>query len=72
MPKFKLKSQHFINGVLLEAGTEIGEGTSVPFSGRPSAEMEGLDDAGKKAVAERLKTFMEPFSKLPMTVAEDK
>lgn len=65
-PRYRLKSQHYINGLLLEAGTEIGEGTEVPFTAPPSAEMEGVNDEGKKLVAARLKTFMIPVESIPI------
>lgn len=48
--KYRLRSQHFIHGALLEAGTVIGDGTPYPFADKPSTEMEGLDRASKEAV----------------------
>lgn len=65
MARFKLTAPHYIDGHSLPAGTEIGEGTDFPFSGRPSASMVGVDDEGKKAVEARLKTYIDPDRGLP-------
>lgn len=59
MPRYKLLSQHYINDTLLEAGTEIGEGTSVPFSGPPSHEMVGCDPESEKLAKKRRDTFID-------------
>ena len=73
MPKFKLTAQHYLhdaagNAVLVEEGTVVGDGCAIPFKGRPSLNMEGADDAGKKAVEDRLKNALRPIESLPMTL----
>ena len=56
--RFKLTSQHYISDCLLEAGTEIGDGTPYAFRDAdkkplpPTAEMEPLDDEAKRLFAE--------------------
>jgi hypothetical protein len=59
MPRYRLLSPHYINDMLLEAGTEVGEGTQVPFSGRPSAEMEGCDPESEKLAKARRDNFID-------------
>jgi len=55
--RFRLLAVHYIDDRLLEPGTEVGDGTSVPFrypDGKmrlPSTEMEGVDEEGRAAVA---------------------
>ena len=66
MARYKLLEPHYLNERLLEAGVEVGDGTSIPFIGRPSAYMEGVDDEGKKKVEDRLKTFLHPNTSLPI------
>lgn len=51
MPKYRLLVPHYINDQLLPEGTEVGDGTKVPFDARPSLDMEGLDEASMKLVA---------------------
>lgn len=53
--KFKLTGRHYIDDRLLEAGKEIGDGTDVPLPEDfvPSMQMEGVDEEGKRMVAER-------------------
>ena len=58
MPKFKLTSPHYLrdasgNFVYLEEGTVVGDGTPIPYEGRPSLNMDGADEAGVKAIAAR-------------------
>lgn len=52
MAKYRLLAQHVIAGGVREAGTEVGDGTNIPFDAEPTPHMEGLDAAGKRAVAE--------------------
>ena len=71
MARYKLLSPHFIDGQYLEAGTEVGDGT--PFSiTKPSIEMEGVDDAGKKAVEERAMTYGSLEKALPIKLKDSK
>ena len=51
MAKFKLLRKHFIGDSLVEEGTVVGEGTSWPGV-KVGREMEGVDDEGKRLVAE--------------------
>jgi hypothetical protein len=71
MPKFKLTAPHYLNNdqgqtVYLEEGTVVGDGTAIPFTGRPSMNMEGVDEAGKKAVEARMKGQVMPLEELPV------
>lgn len=71
MPKFKLTAPHYLydssgNAVFVEEGTVVGDGCAIPFKGRPSLNMEGVDDAGKKAVEERMKNVLLPVDSLPV------
>lgn len=47
--RYRLLTPHMIGGHYLDAGTEVGEGTSYPMA-EPSNQMAGVDDAGKEAV----------------------
>ena len=52
MPKWRLLEKALIaengnHGVVYEAGTEIGDGTQVPFSGEPGPHMEPLDEGAR-------------------------
>lgn len=49
--RYRLLSQHMIGGHLLEAGTEVGEGTGYPVY-EPSNQMEGVDEAAKGRINE--------------------
>ena len=82
MPRqFRLLAQHYINDMLLEEGTIIGEGTQVPFTHPdgsprpPSLDMEGLD-AATKAEVEKIQAAAQwgknPIEHLPMTMGEGK
>ncbi len=71
MPKFKLTAPHYLNdaegnAVYLEVGAIVGDGTPVPFKGRPSLNMVGVDDASQKLVDERLKNALVPVESLPI------
>ena len=50
MARYKLMERAVIDGQLLEAGTEIGEGTQYPFDGKPGPYMQPLDSAARLAV----------------------
>lgn len=54
MPRFRLKSQHYINDTLLEAGEVVGDDLPHPhtFKGPPSNEMDGVDEESQKIVDE--------------------
>ena len=61
--KYRLRGQHLYHGDrLLEAGTEVGTDTPWPWPDKPSPLMEGIDDAGKKAV---LDLHKEMYNRLP-------
>lgn len=70
--RFKLLAQHYIDDRLLEPGTEVGDGTSVPFrfpdGSRmvPSTEMEGVDEEGVKAVEDVRSRSFPMFADLQM------
>src|SRR4051812_325787 len=49
--RYRLLSQHMIGGHLLEAGTEVGEGTGYPVY-EPSNQMEGVDETAKGRINE--------------------
>lgn len=74
--RFKLLVTHYIDDQLLEAGTEIGDGTSVPFrypdnsprTPSPEGQMEGLDDEGKAMVAAITARSTVPLSELALNV----
>jgi len=56
--RYRLTATHYIGDCLLEAGTEIGDGTAYAFRGAdgkplsPTPEMEPLDDEAKRLFAE--------------------
>lgn len=51
--KYKLLADHLFPGdMYLVSGTIVGDGTQYPFEGRPSFNMEPLDDAARAAVEE--------------------
>ena len=52
MAKYRLLAQHVLHGAVREAGTEVGDGTELPYTDDPTPHMEGLDAAGKRKVAE--------------------
>lgn len=58
--KFKLETQHFIDGRLLDAGEVIGDGTSVilPEGFKPSRGMTPLDAEAEEAM-EQVRPFQE-------------
>lgn len=61
--KYRLRSQHLLAGDrLLEAGTEVGTDTPIPWPGPPTPNMEGLDDAGLAAVE---KLWKESYNRMP-------
>jgi len=69
MPKFKLTSPHYLrdgagNFVYLEEGTIVGDGETIPYEGTPSLNMDGVDEAGKKAVAAR--QGRDPIDSIPI------
>jgi hypothetical protein len=71
MAKYRLLSQHFSEeDKLLEAGVEVGDGTSHKWTRPPSPEMEGLDEESKLLVEEeriRAGPFgLEPLNGLQM------
>lgn len=66
MPKFKLLCDHYIGEQVLKEGTVVGEGSAFPFTGAPSSMMEGLDEASKKAVEARMKSFNDPEKSIPV------
>lgn len=52
MAKFRLMEKALIaedgnHGVVYDVGTEIGDGTQIPFTGEPGPHMEALDDEAK-------------------------
>lgn len=51
MAKYKLLAEHVTSdGMVLPAGTEVGDGTPYPWPMDPSNQMEGVDDDGKARV----------------------
>lgn len=81
MPRqFKLKSQHYIDDKLLEAGEIVGEGTEVPFlhpdgtPRPPSTEMEGLNSESQKevdAVVQKAEHGINPMEGLSSVMSPD-
>lgn len=66
MAKYRLLAPHVLHGTVRAAGTEVGDGTDLPFDGDPTPHMEGLDAAGKRKVEEALKRhFPEGEDNLP-------
>ncbi len=66
MAKYRLMAQHVIDGGLREAGTEVGDGCQIPYSGEPTPHMVGLDAEGKKKVADVLERhFSDPANTPP-------
>jgi len=55
--QFRLTATHYICETILPVGTLVGSGTDYPVT-IPSIEMVGEDDAGKKAVDLRKKSFV--------------
>jgi hypothetical protein len=72
--KYKLLAQHHIEDMLLEPGTIIGEGTSIPFLHKdgsprpPTPDMEGLDEESQKAIEAVVARFMNPELSIPLTM----
>ena len=61
--RYRLRGPHvYREGQVLEAGTEVGTDTVWPWPDRPTPLMEGIDDAGKKAV---LDLHKEMYGRLP-------
>lgn len=50
MARYKLNKAAFVGVHLLQAGTEIGDGTKYPFDGEPGEHMEPLDDEAEAAL----------------------
>jgi hypothetical protein len=50
--RYRLLVPHIIDGAPRPAGTEVGDGTGIPYDATPSNQMEGVDDVGKRAVNE--------------------
>ena len=71
MPRYRLTERSYINDQLLDAGTEIGDGTSVPFSGIPGPHMEPLDKPAAVAVKEYFTAnpgaTLDPLQALPIS-----
>jgi hypothetical protein len=72
--RYKLISQHYSEeDKLLEAGTEVGDGTEHAWTRAPTAEMEALDDDAKQRLQkEKIRSgdHIAPLEDLPMTMAE--
>jgi hypothetical protein len=66
MPRFVTTAEHYISspGILIPAGTEVGDGTSYPWFGPPSLQMEGVDDEGKRLVGEARENRINPITGL--------
>jgi len=61
--KYRLRGPHvYHEGQMLEVGTEVGTDTVWPWPDKPTPLMEGIDDAGKKAV---LDLHKEMYGRLP-------
>ena len=52
MARYRLRSDHVIDGRVVPAGTEVGTDTDIPFDQVPSNQMEGLDPEGIDKVNE--------------------
>jgi hypothetical protein len=71
-PKYRLMGDHFINDMLLPAGTEIGDGTPFPFvddKGRPvppSQQMEPLNPAAEAEVKKVQDRVANPVDSIPI------
>ena len=52
MARYRLRIDHVIEDRIVPAGTEVGEGTDIPFDQAPSNQMEGVDDEGRRKVNE--------------------
>jgi hypothetical protein len=50
MPKYLLRRLHVIEGALRGAGTEVGDGTDIPFPYEPTPYMIAFDAAGQTAL----------------------
>ena len=55
MARYRLTEIAFIGNDVHQVDTEIGDGTSVPFSGIPGPHMEPLDDDARKRFADAKK-----------------
>lgn len=61
--RYRLRSQHVLAGDrLLEPGTEVGTDTPIPWPGPLTPIMEGLDDAGRKAVED---LWQKSYNRMP-------
>ena len=49
--RYRLTERAYLNERIVEEGEEIGDGTSVPFSGPPGPHMIPLDKEAEKAMA---------------------
>jgi hypothetical protein len=59
--KFMLLQKAIIGDQLLEAGTEIGDGTPYPFSGTPGPHMRPLDKDAEREVGQEDKVELPPL-----------
>ena len=70
MARYLLTERAYIADQLLEAGTEIGDGTQVPFTGPPGPHMTPMDKPAEKAVEAYFQAnpgaTLDPLQKLPM------
>jgi hypothetical protein len=66
MPKFTLTADHYDSsgGVLIPAGTVVGDGTPYPWPGAVSMQMDGADDEGRRLVEEHQSTRVNPITGL--------
>jgi hypothetical protein len=66
MARYRLDSEHFISspGILVPAGTIVGDGTPYPWTGPPSRGMTGEDDEGRRLVDEHLSATVNPVTGL--------
>lgn len=69
MPKYRLLSSHYIEGVVHPKNTVVSDSPGkgeVHFAGKPSAMMEGLDAEGKALVEKRRLSYIDPIKSLPL------
>lgn len=68
--KFKLDAPHFINDMLLEAGTEVGDGTGIPF--RFERDSNTVRPDGKRVIVKKGDRMLPSIAMTPLDAEGEK
>jgi hypothetical protein len=66
--RWKLTTEHYINDMILQPGTEIGDGTGIEFKGRPSLHMEPADKEAEEWLKANPNWFVKSGRPIPMEI----